>query len=197
MFRYVLLFVLSLFSPFLVQLTFEIVSGRFATARLITHHFPYEEVSLRKSYEALGISINLMDPSTLQTAELSAPVYWREKFPFKALADAQDQVEFIVLDIEPVGPQKGKWALAEAARAARAITDLYILFYRRRIRLLFVKESGAEKWEVGRRVCYRARRGSWPFCTCQPEFTLSLSVNRERCILQLSVRRQVYFLTSV
>jgi len=68
----------------------------------------------------IGTSINLLDPSTLQTADISAPVYWREKIPFTALADAKGLVEFIVLDIEPLGPQKGKWLLAEAtvARAA-------------------------------------------------------------------------------
>ncbi len=68
----------------------------------------------------IGTSVNLLDPSTLQTAEVSAPVYWREKIPVTALANAQELVEFIVLDIEPSGPRKGKWVLAEAtvARAA-------------------------------------------------------------------------------
>jgi len=68
----------------------------------------------------IGTSVNLLDPQTLRTAEISSPVYWHEKFPFTALADAQELVEFVVLDIEPVGVQKGKWALAEAtvARAA-------------------------------------------------------------------------------
>ena len=68
----------------------------------------------------IGTSINLLDPQTLQTAEISSPVYWHEKIPFTTLADAQELVEFIVLDVEPIGPQKGKWTLAEAtvARAA-------------------------------------------------------------------------------
>jgi nonsense-mediated mRNA decay protein 3 len=63
----------------------------------------------------VGTSINLLDPSTLQTADVSTPIYWRE--PFKMLSDTQELVEFIVMDIEPVGPQKGKWLLAEATVA--------------------------------------------------------------------------------
>ncbi len=68
----------------------------------------------------VGTAVNLIDPSTLQTADISGPVYWREKIPFGPLADAQELVEFIVLDIEPSGPRKGKWVPAEAtvARAA-------------------------------------------------------------------------------
>lgn len=53
-----------------------------------------------------------MDPATLQVAEISAPVYWRT--PFDSLAGISDLVEFTVLDIEPSGPVKGKWVLADA-----------------------------------------------------------------------------------
>lgn len=63
----------------------------------------------------VGTSINLLDPNTLQTADVSTPIYWRD--PFKTLGDVQELVEFIVMDIEPVGPQKGKWLLAEASVA--------------------------------------------------------------------------------
>ncbi|KAI2619176.1 NMD3-domain-containing protein [Hypoxylon sp. NC1633] len=66
----------------------------------------------------VGTSINFLDPNTLQTADISAPVYWRA--PFAALADAQDLVEFIIMDCEPAGSTRGKWILAETqlARAA-------------------------------------------------------------------------------
>lgn len=63
----------------------------------------------------VGTSINLIDPSTLQTADVSTPIYWRS--PFTSLADVQELVEFIVMDIEPVGPQKGRFVLAEATVA--------------------------------------------------------------------------------
>jgi len=63
----------------------------------------------------IGTSVNVIDPSTLQTADISAPVYWRD--PFTSLTEAQELVEFIVLDIEPLGLQKGKWSLAEATVA--------------------------------------------------------------------------------
>ncbi|KAL3427268.1 60S ribosomal export protein NMD3 [Phlyctema vagabunda] len=66
----------------------------------------------------VGTSVNILDPSTLQTADVSTPIYWRA--PFVSLADVQELVEFIIMDIEPLGPVKGRWALAEAtvARAA-------------------------------------------------------------------------------
>ena len=68
----------------------------------------------------VGTSVNLMDPSTLQTTDLSSPIFWRS--PFAPIADVQELVEFIVMDIEPTGTQKGRWMLAEAT-VARA-TDL-------------------------------------------------------------------------
>ena len=63
----------------------------------------------------VGTSINLIDPSTLQTADVSTPIYWRS--PFTSLADVQELVEFVVMDIEPMGPQKGRFLLAEATVA--------------------------------------------------------------------------------
>ncbi|KAF2736164.1 nonsense-mediated mRNA decay protein-like protein 3 [Polyplosphaeria fusca] len=63
----------------------------------------------------VGTSINLIDPGTLQTTDVSTPVYWRS--PFRPLADVQDLVEFIILDIEPLGQQKGRFFLAEATVA--------------------------------------------------------------------------------
>lgn len=63
----------------------------------------------------IGTSVNLLDPTTLQTAEVDTGVYWRT--PFRPLADVQDLTEFIVLDIEPLGTQKGRHFLAEATVA--------------------------------------------------------------------------------
>ncbi len=63
----------------------------------------------------IGTSVNVMDPNTLQTADISSPVYWRT--PFASLADVRELVEFIVMDIEPVGPSKGRFVLAEATVA--------------------------------------------------------------------------------
>jgi nonsense-mediated mRNA decay protein 3 len=68
----------------------------------------------------VGTAVNLLDPTTLQTAEISTPIYWRA--PFHSLADVQELVEFVVMDIEPLGPTKGRMALAEAT-VTRA-TDL-------------------------------------------------------------------------
>ena len=68
----------------------------------------------------VGTSVNILDPSTLQTADVSTPIYWRA--PFTSLADVQELVEFIVMDIDLLPNQKGRWHLAEATIAKA--TDL-------------------------------------------------------------------------
>jgi nonsense-mediated mRNA decay protein 3 len=60
----------------------------------------------------IGTAVNLIDPNTLQMADLSTPIYWRQ--PFSPLADVKDLIEFVVMDIEPIGPAKGRFLLAEA-----------------------------------------------------------------------------------
>jgi len=63
----------------------------------------------------IGTSVYLLDTHTLQTADITAPIYWRA--PFTALADAQDLTEFIVMDCEPTGQSRGKWILADVQLA--------------------------------------------------------------------------------
>ena len=63
----------------------------------------------------VGTSVNLIDPNTLQTADVTTPLYWRT--PFVSLADVQELVEFVVMDIEPTGLQKGRFILSEATVA--------------------------------------------------------------------------------
>ncbi|KZT63397.1 NMD3-domain-containing protein [Daedalea quercina L-15889] len=60
----------------------------------------------------VGNALHLLDPATLQSAELPAAAYWRT--PFDALAGVADLVEFTVLDVEPSGQTRGKWVLADA-----------------------------------------------------------------------------------
>jgi nonsense-mediated mRNA decay protein 3 len=60
----------------------------------------------------IGTSLNLLNPTTLQTAEVSTKEFWHA--PFSTLADSQELIEFIVLDIEPLGPERGNLILAEA-----------------------------------------------------------------------------------
>ena len=60
----------------------------------------------------IGTAVNLLDPNTLQVADLSTPIFWRT--PFAPLADVQELVEFVVMDIEPIGPERGRFLLAEA-----------------------------------------------------------------------------------
>jgi nonsense-mediated mRNA decay protein 3 len=60
----------------------------------------------------IGSSIQLLDPSTLQACDITSQVYWRT--PFEALATVTDLVEFTVLDIEPSGPTRGRYVLADA-----------------------------------------------------------------------------------
>lgn len=60
----------------------------------------------------VGNSIHLIDASTLQSCEITAPIYWRA--PFESLATVTDLVEFTVLDVEPTGATRGKWVAADA-----------------------------------------------------------------------------------
>ncbi|WVW81973.1 hypothetical protein I302_103976 [Kwoniella bestiolae CBS 10118] len=60
----------------------------------------------------VGNTVHLLDPMTLQQTDVTAPVYWRQ--PFDSLATVTDLVEFIVLDVEPSGPVRGKYVLADA-----------------------------------------------------------------------------------
>lgn len=63
----------------------------------------------------VGTAVNLIDPNTLQTAEIPTGTYWRS--PFNNLADVTELVEFIIMDIEPVGRTNGRFHLAEATVA--------------------------------------------------------------------------------
>ncbi|OJJ37602.1 hypothetical protein ASPWEDRAFT_461271 [Aspergillus wentii DTO 134E9] len=63
----------------------------------------------------VGSSVNLLDPNTLQTTDVPTGTYWRS--PFKNLADVTSLVEFIIMDIEPVGRSNGRFHLAEATVA--------------------------------------------------------------------------------
>ncbi|KAI9726730.1 MAG: ribosome-binding protein [Chrysothrix sp. TS-e1954] len=68
----------------------------------------------------IGTAVNFLDPSTLQTADVSPQVYWRG--PFAPLADVRELTEFTIMDIEPLGPVKGRFVLAEAT--VRRTSDL-------------------------------------------------------------------------
>lgn len=57
-------------------------------------------------------SLRLIDPSTLQTADITAQTYFKEPFP--SLAAIPELIEFLVLDIEPSGVQHGKFVEADA-----------------------------------------------------------------------------------
>ena len=63
----------------------------------------------------VGTSVNVLDPNTLQTADISCKAFWHE--PFSSLADVKELVEFIVMDIEPTGAKNGRFRLAEATVA--------------------------------------------------------------------------------
>eukprot|EP00124_Ichthyophonus_hoferi_P000534 Ihof_evm12s20 gene=Ihof_evmTU12s20 len=56
-------------------------------------------------------SIQLVDPLTLQTQEMSNNVYWRDAF--LPISSYKQLIEYTVLDVELLGPTKGKYALAD------------------------------------------------------------------------------------
>ncbi|KAJ4470664.1 NMD3 family-domain-containing protein [Lentinula edodes] len=60
----------------------------------------------------VGSSIQLLDPATLQTCEITSAIYWRNEF--NSLATVTDLVEFTVLDVEADGRSRGKFVLADA-----------------------------------------------------------------------------------
>lgn len=59
--------------------------------------------------------IRFLDPLTMQTADLPGSVYWRA--PFNSLSDMSQLVEFMVLDVEPTGEQRGKYMMADVTVA--------------------------------------------------------------------------------
>jgi len=59
----------------------------------------------------IGNAIHLMDPNTLRVAEISNQVFWREPFP--SLANVSELTEYFILNVEPVGPTRGKYVLAD------------------------------------------------------------------------------------
>lgn len=59
----------------------------------------------------VGNSLHVLDPNTMQTADISSSVYWRA--PFMSLTSSKNLVEYYVLDVEPLGPSKGKHVLAD------------------------------------------------------------------------------------
>ena len=63
----------------------------------------------------IGTSINIIDPNSLQTADIPSQLYWRT--PFTPIADVKEFVEFIVMDIDQTGITRGKYALAEVTVA--------------------------------------------------------------------------------
>lgn len=88
----------------------------------------------------IGTSVNFLDPLTLQTADVSTPIYWRS--PFTSLADVQELVEFTVLDIEPLGPQKGRFVLADATIARSSDLGVNDITYSTRTHLGAVLHPG-------------------------------------------------------
>jgi nonsense-mediated mRNA decay protein 3 len=54
----------------------------------------------------VGTGLYLIDPQTLQTADISNDTYWRTPFP--ALCSYKQLTEYIVLNIDPLGPTRGK-----------------------------------------------------------------------------------------
>lgn len=59
----------------------------------------------------IGSGLHLLDPNTLQTAEVSNATFWRDQFA--SLADVTELKEYFVLNVEPVGPSKGRMVLAD------------------------------------------------------------------------------------
>ncbi len=63
-------------------------------------------------YRVSGSGMTMLDPRTMQLAEVQTTVYWRA--PFGSLVEAgasgnaSPLTEYYVLDVEPIGPTSGK-----------------------------------------------------------------------------------------
>ncbi|EGG19414.1 60S ribosomal export protein [Cavenderia fasciculata] len=55
--------------------------------------------------------IHIIDPNSLQTAEISSTSFWNT--PFRAITGYKQMIEFTVLDVSLTGERKGKFALAD------------------------------------------------------------------------------------
>ncbi|KAK9474238.1 NMD3 family-domain-containing protein [Dipodascopsis tothii] len=66
----------------------------------------------------VGNTLHMLDPQTLESADLQPPVYWRSPFP--VLSTATALTEFMVLDVDLVGVEKGKHLLADVTVARTA-----------------------------------------------------------------------------
>lgn len=60
-------------------------------------------------------SMTIMDPQTLQSAELSAALYW--KYPVTPIMSSKQAMEFTVIDIEQTDVRRGKYCVSDATVA--------------------------------------------------------------------------------
>ena len=88
----------------------------------------------------VGTSINIIDPNSLQTADVPSQLYWRS--PFSPIADVKELVEFIVMDIEPTGVTQGRYALAEVTVARASDLGLNDTTYLTRTHLGSIIHAG-------------------------------------------------------
>ncbi|KAJ7185916.1 hypothetical protein C8R46DRAFT_1172377 [Mycena filopes] len=84
----------------------QLLSSHTHTGRLDPNLHPAKAGALDKQYQPArglrtqGNSLQLMDLTTLQSADISSAAYWRTPF---------DSLPFTVLDVEPDGRARGKW----------------------------------------------------------------------------------------
>ncbi|KAJ1941219.1 ribosome-binding protein, partial [Linderina macrospora] len=60
----------------------------------------------------IGNTIHVIDPKTLQQADISGTVFWRHE-GIDAVSSMRDLKEFYVVDVDLLGPRAGRFALAD------------------------------------------------------------------------------------
>ncbi|KAI9500991.1 ribosome-binding protein [Coemansia spiralis] len=60
----------------------------------------------------VGNSVHLIDPKTLQTAEVTGFTYWRQE-DINSISGRRDLKQFYVVDVDLLGPRAGRFALAD------------------------------------------------------------------------------------
>lgn len=89
-------------------------------------------------------SLQMVDPLTLRTYMADTTAFFRQ--PYRPLISSKQLIEYVVLDIEPLGPEHGPWALAEAQVARARDFGVNDTIFITRTHLGRVLQAGDKAW---------------------------------------------------
>eukprot|EP00192_Tetraselmis_astigmatica_P024375 CAMPEP_0117664538 /NCGR_PEP_ID=MMETSP0804-20121206/9282_1 /TAXON_ID=1074897 /ORGANISM="Tetraselmis astigmatica, Strain CCMP880" /LENGTH=504 /DNA_ID=CAMNT_0005471795 /DNA_START=246 /DNA_END=1760 /DNA_ORIENTATION=+ len=89
-------------------------------------------------------SLQFIDPMTLRTYYADNNTFFRQ--PYRPLVSSKNLIEYVVLDIEPLGPHANQWALAEAQLARVSDFGVNDTIYVAKTHLGRVLKPGDNAW---------------------------------------------------